>query len=95
MQILDYNHHIETQLCQDEMWFGGCGDFGGTCSSSAKATSDDKVTTIKQGFNDHAVLLPNGCKVIIYETGEVYLQEKGGAQKKLRNKDAVEKFVIQ
>jgi hypothetical protein len=93
MQILDYNNGTETQFCQDEMW-GGCGDFGGSHTSSAKVKTDGKVTTIKQGFNDHAVLLPNGCTITINESGEVYLQEKGGAQKKIRNKDALQKCLI-
>jgi|TARA_R110002126_G_C10490909_1_gene504509 hypothetical protein len=94
MQILDYNHRIETQLCHDVMW-GGEGGIGGIRRHNpAKAKTEGKVTTIKEGFNDHAVVLPNGCTITINESGEVYLQEDGGAQKKLRNRDALQKCLI-
>jgi len=97
MHILNYNQFIETQHCHEEFW-----GFGGEYSSSpmpatkppVKASTSGKVTTLKEGFGEHAMKLPNGCTITTNDKGEVFLSEKDGAPKKIRNKDSVQNMLV-
>lgn len=60
----------------------------------AEAHAKAQDITLTAGFNTKAITLPNGVRIEINENGEIALQEKGGAPKKIREKDHIMKNLI-
>lgn len=89
MQILDYNSFIEQQF-KCEAGYIGMG-FSPPVPTPPKSNN---AKSLKDGFNEYVLELPNGCKIIAQESGEIYIQEEGKQPLKVRNKDALQNLLV-
>lgn len=91
MQVLDYNGYVEQQFKCEARCFGGSAI---RVPEAGPFPDVGHLKSLKDGFNEYVLELPNGCKIIAHESGEVFLQEEGKQPMKVRNKDALQNLLV-
>ncbi len=91
----DYGYSLRRDWCQNaDNFLTRAAEDVRQQKEQAEALAAAQDITLTAGFNTKSIHLPNGVRIHLDENGEIALQEKGGAAKKIREKDHIMKNVI-
>lgn len=97
MFILHADEKFYTSRCEKISDEGGCTISRHSTSSAPSkpiARLHGNETVLSDGFNEHSVILPDGCRVRITKDGTIHVTEANGVPRKVRYGGEAAKNII-
>lgn len=94
MFLLHADEKFYTSRCEKISDEGGSSISRRSAPRKPAASLRGNETILSSSFNEHSVILPDGCRVNISKDGTIHVTEQDGAPRKVRYGEAAVKNII-